>query len=432
MNDQGSLGQRLRDLRERKGLSQAQLAFPELSDSYVSLIESDKRMPAPVVIELLARKLGCSPSYLECGVTENTVKELRTVLQYAQIALQNGEAAEARASFAEVMRHPDFSALPELAFEAQWGHALALEASGDLEGAAAEFERLSATVSPEHDPDRWAWLYIALCRSHRERGDFSAAAAAGELGLRRLMETTGVWSEPMVMLGATLLSVFFERGDLVLASQFADRLIQRADEAGSPRARAAAYWNAGIAADYRGDVDEALRLVERALALLGESDDARNLAKLREECGRVMLRAHPDQAQRAWDLLQESRNEHAATAASEIDAARCMISLAHAEIALGRPEMAVTLAEEAIASLGDGPRFAVANGLIVFAHGCLHLGKLDDAVAALKRAAETLEGMRSNRQAAQAWFELGELYGRVDDTQQQTEAYRRACVCIGI
>lgn len=46
--DRETLGQRIRALRIRQGVSQAQLAFPELSDSYISLIESDKRVPPRV------------------------------------------------------------------------------------------------------------------------------------------------------------------------------------------------------------------------------------------------------------------------------------------------------------------------------------------------------------------------------------------------
>src|SRR5262245_9307665 len=126
MNSQETLGQRLRDLRLRRGISQAQLAFPELSDSYVSLIESDKRIPAPAVIELLARKLGCSASYLESGVSDEVVTELREMLQYGEISLQNGEAEEARVTFAKILSHPELPALPDLAYEGRWGHALAL------------------------------------------------------------------------------------------------------------------------------------------------------------------------------------------------------------------------------------------------------------------------------------------------------------------
>ncbi|HEX6472722.1 MAG TPA: helix-turn-helix domain-containing protein [Streptosporangiaceae bacterium] len=433
MKSQETLGQRLRDLRMRRGISQAQLAFPELSDSYVSLIESDKRTPAPAVVELLAKKLGCSASYLASGVTDETVAELRMTLQYGHMSLQNGEVDEARASFAEVMGHRDLHAFPDLVYDARWGHALALEAAGELEPAVAELERLATTLSPRHDPDRWAFLHIALCRCHREAGDFGAGAEAGERGLHHLTEAHTRWTESMVMLGATLLSIYYERGDLIHAQQFAKRLIDRAEEVGSARARAAAYWNAGIAMGRRGDLNEALRLEERALALLGESDDARNLARLRGDCGLLLLRARPDQAERARDLIQRARSALAAGAASEIDDAKYATNLAKAEITLGRPSEAVKLAKGAIEHLGgDAPRFAVADALIALADGYMSLDLHEEAAEALRKAAETLEGMRSSRQAAQAWFDLAELFGRTGDMKQRADAYRRACACVGL
>ena len=353
-------------------------------------------------------------------------------LEYGQISLENGEVAEARNSFAELMNHPDLPALPNLAYEARWGYARALEASGHLEEAVAEFEGLLKVVSPQADPDRWAWLHIALCRCHRERGDFTTGATMGEDGLRRLIQDHTLWTEPMVMLGATLLSVYNERGDLVHARQFAHQLIERAEEVGSARSRAAAYWNAGLAAYYRGDLNEALRLDERALALLGESDDARNLARLREDCGLLLLRARPDQAERARDLLQQAMQELAASASSEVDDARCATDLAKAEITLGRPSHAVELAQRAVKQLDGAPRLAAAEALIALAEGYMGLDRSEDAVATLRRAAEKLEGMRSSRQAAQAWFDLAELLGRSGDVKQQADAYRRACACVGL
>src|SRR3954452_12268682 len=114
MPGQESLGERGGNLWLRKNLSQAQLAWPELSDSYVSLIESGKRTPAPSMVALLARKLDCSASYLTTGVTEQAMTGLQETLRYANIALQNGAADEARIRFAEVLSHPALTELPTL------------------------------------------------------------------------------------------------------------------------------------------------------------------------------------------------------------------------------------------------------------------------------------------------------------------------------
>jgi tetratricopeptide (TPR) repeat protein len=295
-----------------------------------------------------------------------------------------------------------------------------------------ELESLAEMVSPEGNSDNWASLHMALCRCHRERGDFAAAIEVGERGLEMLAKAQDRWLESGVMLGATLLSVFCEQGDLVHARHFADRLVQYAEEVGSVRARAAAYWEAGIAADFRGEVEHALRLEERAMALLGESDDARNIARLRDECGRLLLRAGPEQAGRARDLLLAAREELAATSAGSIDYARCLTTIARAEIALGRHAEAIELAREAMGIAGGAPRLVSAEALIVLGQSYVRLGRHDEALPILKDAAKQLEDMRATRHAAQAWFEVAELLGELGDYTGRAHAYRKACACVGL
>jgi hypothetical protein len=70
--------------------------------------------------------------------------------------------------------------------------------------------------------------------------------------------------------------------------------------------------------------------------------------------------------------------------------------------------------------------------LIVLANGYVGLDQTDSAVSVLQQAAETLEGMQSQRQAAQTWFDLAELLGRTGDEKQRAQAYRHACACAGL
>ncbi|MBK7623639.1 MAG: helix-turn-helix transcriptional regulator [Kineosporiaceae bacterium] len=63
-NDQREFASRLQRLRREAGLTQTQLAGDELSPSYVSLLESGKRLPSRDVVELLAKRLGCSATRL--------------------------------------------------------------------------------------------------------------------------------------------------------------------------------------------------------------------------------------------------------------------------------------------------------------------------------------------------------------------------------
>ncbi|GLZ04187.1 hypothetical protein Acsp03_16530 [Actinomadura sp. NBRC 104412] len=438
--DRESLGQRIRALRIRHGISQAQLAFPELSDSYISLIESDKRVPAPSVIDLLAGKLNCSPTYLVSGVSEDVVDELRVTLDYAEIALQNGAPQEARARFAEVLANSDAVALPDMLHQARWGHAMALEASGELEEAIAELRVLTAEASAEADLDHWAKVHVALSRCLRERGDISAGVEAAEDALRHLIAIGADSTDAAVHLGAALLAAFIERGDLVRARQLVEQLVERAERIGSPRARMAAYWEAASVAEIRGEYEDGVALAERALMLAHEagsrgglSDDPRDLARLRVMYAGLLLRARPGEAARAREILAQVRGEINASSAGEIDVARCLTELARAETALDRPAEAVTLAEQALDLLGDAPRRVTARALTVLGEACARQGRRERAIEVLTRAATHLEQMESSREAAQTWFDLAELLAETGAPEgPRLDAYRRALTCAGV
>jgi tetratricopeptide (TPR) repeat protein len=431
VDGQESLGQRIRTLRIRQGISQAQLAFPELSDSYISLIESDKRVPAPSVIELLASKLQCSATYLVSGVSEDIVDELRVTLDYAEIALQNGAAVEARERFRDVLANSDVPALPELLNQARWGHALALEATGDLATALVQLRELSAEASIDVDRDHWARVHVALSRCLRERGDISESVRVAEDALRQLTAAGSESTGAAVHLAATLLAAFVGRGDLVRAHQLADQLVERAERIGSPRARIRAYWEAAYVAEMRGEYDDGVAWAERAL-VLGEQEDPRNLYWLRLAFASLLLRARPGEAEHARELLLRTRDEIVASAASEIDLAWCLTEMARAETALGRPAEAVELAGQAIEMLGDEPRRAVAWALTVQGEAYVRLGRHVEAAAALTGAVTHLEGLEPSREAAQAWFDLAELLGETGAEAPRLAAFRRALTCVGL
>lgn len=432
MDSQRTLGHRIRATRIRRGLSQAQLALPELSDSYVSLIESGKRVPTPDVVRLLARKLGCSASYLSSGIDEDAQDRMRMTLEYAEIALRNGEAAEARDRLTELLADPGLGSLPEYARRARRGHALALEATGDLEAALRELAALTAVLSPDYDTEEWIRLNIAMSRCHREKGDPGRSVAVAEGAFARVTAGPGPWSDETIKLGATLVGAYVERGDLVSGGQLAERLIAHSDEAGGAGARMAAYWEAAIVARYQADFAKAVAYGERALALLGEAADLRNLSRLRGEYGTLMLLAHPDEAERARDELQRATREMTATAAGGIDIARCLTELARAELAVGQPRRAADRAAEALDILGPEPRAAMAGALIVLGEARIRLGRAQDAVEALSRAMACLRQMEPSREVAENWFNLAELLSETGDEEHRTEAYRHALTCAGL
>ncbi|NUT45457.1 MAG: helix-turn-helix transcriptional regulator, partial [Thermoactinospora sp.] len=225
------VGLRIKTVRRQRGLSQAQLAHPELSDSYVSLIESGKRTPTPAVLELLAQKLDCSLSYLINGVTAEQMEDIELALGYARLALENGEVSEARTRFTELLANNNLTGLTALRQDTEFGLALATQAGGDLDGAIAILLRLRE--EQDLSADRRVEIAINLCRAYRESERLTEAVEVGEQILGGT--TRPAWNDLLVELGASLLAAYMERGDFLRARQFAAELLNAADALGTPR-----------------------------------------------------------------------------------------------------------------------------------------------------------------------------------------------------
>jgi transcriptional regulator with XRE-family HTH domain len=78
---QETFGQRLKRLREERGLSQRAISGPGAGYAYVSKIENGARKPSLKAIRVLAERLGVNAWYLETGELIPAVveREIRTV-----------------------------------------------------------------------------------------------------------------------------------------------------------------------------------------------------------------------------------------------------------------------------------------------------------------------------------------------------------------
>ena len=328
-----AFGSRLRDARLAAGLSQVQLAGSELSASYVSLMEAGRRQPTERVLRLLAERLGVTPGMLRDGVDPRVRQEVGLRLRYAELALQNGEAEEALASFRDLVEPG--RAMPDVAADVAWGLGRSLEALGRLEEAVAVYEGIREADG--RDPAgaaRWAETVIALCRCSVELGDLGRAIELGEGALDHLDALGLDGTELQAQLVSSLLFAYFQRGDLVRAQLLADALIETVDSRPSRVARGAAYWNASLVAESRGRLAEALDLAERALAMFAESDNRRSIARLRIAYAWLLMRQDDPPLERAESLLRQAREELVDTG-TLVDLAYCDTELARVRLLSG-------------------------------------------------------------------------------------------------
>lgn len=426
--DLKTLGSRVRAARVAKGWTQSDLAGEEISVGYVSRIESGTRRPNLAVLTSLASRLSTPIEQLLQGVTASQYDEIRLGLDYAELALETGEAIDAERQAQKFLGMAVQASLPDLTSRGRYLYARALESNGNLDAAIIQLEDLVEAAT--------GLLLIqggiALSRCYRETGDFALAIEAGERVETIITEAGLDASDEAVQLSLTVAAAYIERGDLHRANRICTKAAERAERLSTPGARAGAYWNSSFILSERGDVRGALPLAARALALLAEGRDGRNLARLRIRVGELQLQADPPEIDKALDQLSRAREELVASSASEVDRAYNELTIAQAHLMSGEPDRALATADVAEAMAGENSPLVVAGALVVRGQAHAAMGRQDDARRAYVDAVHALSGAGADRDAAQLWFELADLLEEVGDMDGAREAYRSAAATSGL
>ncbi|MFG1755738.1 helix-turn-helix domain-containing protein [Streptosporangium sandarakinum] len=419
--DSSPIGWRIRKMRQQLGWTQERLAAPELSESYVSLIEAGKRTPTPAVLDLLAEKLGCALSYLTEGVTPEQIQEVELDLAAARMALDDGRAVEACDRYRRLLDSPALADLPRYQPAAGYGLALALEARGDLVGAISILVRM---VPPgiwsqleEHDVD----TAVALARCYLRHGDLRQAAQLAE-GILASSTAEG-WNERLVELGATLLTVYADRGDLLRARQWADELQQSARSVGTAHAMTVSWWAQAVAAVQDGRGEEAVACTEQALAACPERAEPKLRVRAVLMHAEVVLAVRPEEAERCRAQLLALQVE--LRGASHLERVECAYHLAHAELLCGRPEVAAHHLEDVLSRIEVAPRSLQLHSRLLAGQVMAALGKTKDAAGEVASARAFLVHEPPTRRTVRGWLTLAQVLEQLGDADGSIDAYKR-------
>jgi transcriptional regulator with XRE-family HTH domain len=427
---QPELGRRLRQERLRRGLSQSDLAGDGVSASYVSLVESGKREPTPQVIEKLAERLAVDPELLRTGVSSSAADQARMDLAFAKLTLEQGDAEHAASLLDRVVADKRLDADPRLRFAARLARAEALERLGSLDQAVKELEGLRGEAQKAPSELPWLPVVLVLSRCYREAGDLQAAIDVATTALEHyeVLGLRGLDGHPQLV--ATLALAHFDRGDLLKAQTLLDDLLATAP-AGDRIGRAAAHWNAAVVAAGRGRAGEALRLSERAAALLAENAEERLVARLKVTRAWIHLAQDPPEAGEAKRLLQA-----ALPALQMYDSAGTVagaeVELSKAETLLGNFVAAELAAESALQKLGGEHSLEIARARAALGGSNLAGGRLREARSNLDAAAELLEHVGAAREAAALWREIADVSIALGDTERAVAAYKKALDAAGL
>jgi transcriptional regulator with XRE-family HTH domain len=273
-----TIGERLKRVREERGLTQRDVAVPGVSAQYVSKIERGQRTASVKALRKLAPKLGVSARFLETGhdLSESELRDYR--LDDAELALRvGGDDAGAERAFAEILDEALADGDGRSASRARLGLGLLAAGRSDSAGAVAALE--PAVSDPWVDPVTHADAFMALGDAYVAVGRASDAIA---LYRRCLADAAG--REPrstaaIVRLSTSLSAVLAEAGETREAHDVLEAAFTGEEPPDDPRAAARFHWKVARAAAERGRFDEAQLSINRAVGLLALAEDGEQLAR---------------------------------------------------------------------------------------------------------------------------------------------------------
>lgn len=409
----GSPGDRLRQERLARGLSQEDVADGQFRASYVSRIESGQRPGSDRFWGIVAKRLGVSADYLRTGVDHSQLELTRALAAAAE-----GNAPLARRVLREMAA--DAAGAPATRREAAVALADLLYAAGEYHQAAGYLRELIDGM--RGDPLAEVRLSLRLSRSLLECGDLHEAADVARLALRRA-EDAGVAASPDgVRLRVTYVAILRERGDLATAVREVE--IARRDAGRSEGAQAAALWNAALLAADRGDAAGATALAQRARDIfvrLGDEHQS-SLVSIASAEMRLVDGHDPREVEReiraAIPVIAEL--------GGSVQVGKALLQLAHALLRAGDLQGADDQAVRALAELGPDHTLESSRAHALRALLRLRLGDEPAALASAAAAADHLHSIGARPSARRVWSELAEVYAQLGDGDQALDCYRAA------
>jgi transcriptional regulator with XRE-family HTH domain/predicted negative regulator of RcsB-dependent stress response len=370
------VGRRLREARERAGLSQRQLSFPGCSPAYISRIEAGDRIPSLQLLREMGRRLGVSEDYLATGSERH---DENAVLVEAEINLRLDEREAAARLYGEALAQATTSdeqaralaGLGQLAFR-----------EGKPREAITRLEEARAVGQVDlADYPGWA---DTLGRAYALVDQLDAATSLFESSLRSAEARHD--TVEAIRFAVLLANALIDKTDFDAAEQLLARIPELTD-ASDPVVRARLYWSQSRLAAAQEDHHRAARYARHALDLLELTEHTYYTAQAHQLLAHIEL--DRNEPRDALNLLEKGLDLLADTG-TPVDVAVFKLEEARALIQLDRPEEAASLALEATGMLANASPYDAGRGYAVVADVYAELGDTAKAIEIYELAAERM------------------------------------------
>jgi tetratricopeptide (TPR) repeat protein len=422
-----SLGERVRQLRIARGLTQTELAGDRFSKEYVSQIERAKTRPTGETIEWLAARLGVDRTFLETGISSTERERVESVIARAEAALEDNDSQYPHAIETLEKLAPSLAtiAAPDLELRALLAESWARVYQGEVRKAMQLLDRArSIAEAPSFtDVERADVLFrLAVCRYKLSSISTALALFSEALGLAT---HSGL---PCDRLRSNILQwrsrCYRRQRDWEAAREDVEGALELAGSR-DPYAAANAYFQASLIAERTGHWVLARSYAERAKALYEELHDQANVGKLLNEIGALNFQLGKSEdavtyLKKAFEVLLDTGND--------TDAGRVISSLAQVHLRTGKVELAEDQARQALELL-DGRvdhLDEIGNAQLVMGRALLEQDRLEEAEQMFASAESSFDQLSSASHRAAAWIAQGDLAARRGDDRRSAHLYRRA------
>ncbi|MEP6910553.1 MAG: tetratricopeptide repeat protein [Actinomycetota bacterium] len=395
VDDPVAVGLRLREARERAGLSQRQLSFPGCSPAYISRIEAGDRIPSLQLLREMGRRLGVSEDYLATGMERG---DDAAGLVDAEIALRLDEVEQADVLFRDALER---AANPEERARALAGLGQLEFRAGNPRGAISRLEEARRTSSGAL-ADHPAWA-DTLGRAYSMLDNMDASIAI----FRESAHAAEERNDPVegVRFAVLLANALIDNNEFSEAEELLERTIEIAPDSRDPIFRARIYWSHSRLHTHQNNSGAAARYARRALELLDLTEHTYYAALAHQLLAHIEL--DRDRPREALELIRAGL-AMLDDSGTKVDHALFRLEEARSLLKVGERDEAAAVAMESAGVLADASPIDAGRGYMVMAEVFEELGDREKAREVYELAVEVLSALPT-RYLLEAYQKLAAL-----------------------